>query len=172
MKFLILILKYKYANNQWIIQYFSSPDLQKIRCISISLKRWWKSRKYYSRTPFCWPFWCCCPAFPESNFYELLLFNVRKERFGQNKEVAPSPRDGRELRSCREKHATEADGNPLHLLRHSHGKRSSVSGQDRAKSAFGGCLTRKLEVTAELLWGELYSLHKKTYKKPGRKDRK
>ena len=47
----------------------------------------------------------------------------------------------------------KADRNPLHLLRHSYGKRGAVGGQDRAKSAFSGCLTRKLAVNAELLWG-------------------
>ena len=46
----------------------------------------------------------------------------------------------------------KADRNPLHLLRHSYGKRGAVGGQDRAKSAFSGCLTRKLAVNAELLW--------------------
>ena len=28
-----------------------------------------------------------------------------------------------------------------------------ADGQDRTKVAFGGCLTRKLAVNAELLWG-------------------
>ena len=48
---------------------------------------------------------------------------------------------------------SEGQGNPIHLLRHPHGKRGAVGGQDRAKSAFSGCLTRKLAVNAELLWG-------------------
>ena len=47
----------------------------------------------------------------------------------------------------------EADGNPVHLLRHPHGKRGAVGGQDRTKGAFGGCLTLKLAVNAELMWG-------------------
>ena len=47
-------------------------------------------------------------AFPEFNFYDLYHFNVRKERIGQNKEVVSSPRDGRELRSDKEKHEAEA----------------------------------------------------------------
>ena len=37
----------------------------------------------------------------------------------------------------------EADGNPVHLLRHSHGKRGAVDGQDRAKNTDGACLKRK-----------------------------
>ena len=31
----------------------------------------------------------------------------------------------------------EADGNPVHLLRHPHGKRGVAGGQDRAESAAG-----------------------------------
>ena len=38
----------------------------------------------------------------------------------------------------------EADGNPVHLLRHSHGKRDAAGGQDRAESIAGACLKRKL----------------------------
>ena len=37
----------------------------------------------------------------------------------------------------------EADGNPVHLLRHPHGKRGAAGGQDRAESTAGGCLKRK-----------------------------
>ena len=37
----------------------------------------------------------------------------------------------------------EVDGNPVHLIRHSHGKRSAVGGQDRAESTAGACLKRK-----------------------------
>ena len=37
----------------------------------------------------------------------------------------------------------EVDGNPVHLLRHSHGKRGAAGGQDRTKSTVGGCLKRK-----------------------------
>ena len=47
----------------------------------------------------------------------------------------------------------KADGNPVHLLRHPHGKRGSAGGQDRTKGAFGGCLTLRLAVNAVLLWG-------------------
>ena len=47
----------------------------------------------------------------------------------------------------------KANGNPLHLLRHPHGKRGSVGGQDGTKGAFGGCLTLKLAVNAVLLQG-------------------
>ena len=46
----------------------------------------------------------------------------------------------------------ESDGNPVHLLRHPHGKRGAAGGQDRTKGASGGCLTLKLAVNAELLW--------------------
>lgn len=37
----------------------------------------------------------------------------------------------------------EADGNPVHLLRHPHGKRGAAGRQDRAESTAGGCLKRK-----------------------------
>ena len=37
----------------------------------------------------------------------------------------------------------EADGNPVHLLRHPHGKRGAVERQNRAESTSGGCLKRK-----------------------------
>lgn len=37
----------------------------------------------------------------------------------------------------------EADGNPVHLLRHPHGKRSAAGGQDRSESTAGGLLKRK-----------------------------
>ena len=47
----------------------------------------------------------------------------------------------------------KANGNPVHLLRHPHGKRGSAGGQDRTKGAFGGRLTLRLAVGAVLLWG-------------------
>ena len=59
----------------------------------------------------------------------------------------------RALRSPKGQHQDEADGNPVHLLRHPHGKRGAVGGQDRTKGVFGGCLTLKLAVNAELMWG-------------------
>ena len=37
----------------------------------------------------------------------------------------------------------ETDGNPVHLLRHSHGKRGAAGGQDRTESTAGGLLKRK-----------------------------
>ena len=37
----------------------------------------------------------------------------------------------------------EADGNPVHLLRHTHGERGTAVGQDRAESTAGGLLKRK-----------------------------
>ena len=37
----------------------------------------------------------------------------------------------------------EVDGNPVHLLRHPHGKRSAAGGQDRTESTAGGLLKRK-----------------------------
>ena len=74
--------------------------------------------------------------------------------FGTQKETLRSPEDQGQ------------DGNPLHLLRHPHGKRSAVGGQDRIKGAFGGCLTLKLAVNAELLWGKLYPRHEKRTKNP------
>ena len=59
----------------------------------------------------------------------------------------------RALRSPEGQGQDEADGNPLHLLRHPHGKRGATGGQDRTKGAFGGCLTLKLAVNAVLLPG-------------------
>lgn len=49
-------------------------------------------------------------AFPEFNFYELYYSTFEKSELGigQNKEAAPSPRDGRGLRSGKEKHEAEA----------------------------------------------------------------
>ena len=57
------------------------------------------------------------------------------------------------LRSPEGQGHDEADGNPLHLLRHPHGKCGPVGGQDRTKGTFGGCLTLKLAINAELLCG-------------------
>lgn len=37
----------------------------------------------------------------------------------------------------------EVDGNPVHLLRHPHGKRGADGGQERAESTAGGCMKRK-----------------------------
>ena len=37
----------------------------------------------------------------------------------------------------------EADGNPVHLLLHPHGKRGAAGGQDRAESTACGLLKRK-----------------------------
>ena len=59
----------------------------------------------------------------------------------------------RALQSPKGQGQDEANGNPLHLLRHSHGKRGPAGGQDRTKGSFGGCLTLKLAVNAELMWG-------------------
>ena len=57
------------------------------------------------------------------------------------------------LRSPKGQGQDEAGGNPLHFLRHPYGKCVAAGGQDRTKGAFGGCLTLKLAVNAELLWG-------------------
>ena len=37
----------------------------------------------------------------------------------------------------------EVDGNPVHLLRHPHGKRGAAGRQDRTESTAGACLKRK-----------------------------
>ena len=58
------------------------------------------------------------------------------------------------------------DGKPLHLLRHPHGKRGAVGGQDSTEVEFGGCLTRMLAVKAELLWGNCILVMKKQTKNP------
>ena len=60
----------------------------------------------------------------------------------------------------------KADGNPVYLLRHPHGKRGATGGQDRTKGAFGGCLTLKLAVNAGVHEGELYPRHEKRTKNP------
>ena len=72
------------------------------------------------------------------------MSNTMKGPFGTLKEYCISDEA---------KHQAATDGNPLHLLRHPHGKCGPAGGQDRTKGAFGGCLTRKLAVNAELLWG-------------------
>ena len=46
-------------------------------------------------------------AFPEFNFYELYYSTFEKSELG-GYEIATSPRDGRELRSGKEKHEAEA----------------------------------------------------------------
>ena len=56
-----------------------------------------------------------------------------------------------EIRSSYRKHLRaitpqgmdEADGDPVHLLRHPHGKRGAADGRDRAESTAGGILKRK-----------------------------
>ena len=58
----------------------------------------------------------------------------------------------RALRSPEGQGQDEADGNPVYLLRHPHGKRGAVGGRDRTEVEFGDCLTLKLAVNAELLW--------------------
>ena len=37
----------------------------------------------------------------------------------------------------------EVNGNPVHLLRHTHGKRGAAGGQDRTERTAGGLLKRK-----------------------------
>ena len=46
------------------------------------------------------------------------------------------------------------------------GKRGAVGGQDRTNGAFGGCLTLKLAVNAELLWGNCILAMKNGQKNP------
>ena len=46
-------------------------------------------------------------AFPEFNFYELTIQLSRRANWA-GYEIAPSPLDGRELRSGKEKHEAEA----------------------------------------------------------------
>ena len=40
----------------------------------------------------------------------------------------------------------EVDGNPVHLLRHPHGKRGATGGQDRTESTAGGLLKRNMHI--------------------------
>ena len=72
----------------------------------------------------------------------------------------------RALRSPKGQHQDEADGNPVHLLRHPQGKRGAAGGQDRTEVEFGGCLTLKLAVNAELLWGNCIPAMKNGQKNP------
>ena len=51
--------------------------------------------------------------------------------------------DGRELRTEASQDPDEADGNPVHLLRHPHGKRGAAGGQNRTESTPGGLPKRK-----------------------------
>lgn len=53
-----------------------------------------------------------------------LLFNVREERIWRDKEVASSPRDGRELRFGKEKHEAEAGTQVILLLYPRHEKQT------------------------------------------------
>ena len=57
------------------------------------------------------------------------------------------------LRSPEGQGQDEAYGNPVHLLRHPHGKSGAVGGQDRTKGVFDDGLTRKHAVKVEFLRG-------------------
>ena len=46
----------------------------------------------------------------------------------------------------------EADGNPVHLLRHPHGERGAVGEKDRATGFVGSCLGRKHVNEVVLIW--------------------
>ncbi len=46
------------------------------------------------------------------------------------------------MRSMRVQGPDEADGNSVHLLRHTHGKRGAAGGQDRTESTTGVSYTR------------------------------
>lgn len=76
----------------------------------------------------------------------------------------------RALRSPKSQGQDKADGNPVHLLRHPHGKCSAVGGQNRTKTPVDGRLTRKHVVNVEFLRGN-YTLAVKNRQKPGRNDR-
>ena len=49
----------------------------------------------------------------------------------------------RALRPMASQDPDEVDGNPVHFLRHTHGKRGAAGGQNRAESIAGGLLKRK-----------------------------
>ena len=81
-----------------------------------------------------------------------------KQRKWEETPVMPGPttettarRMGYRPRSAHRKSTTtkasqgpdEADGNPVHLLRHPHSKRGAAGRQDRAESTSGGLLKRK-----------------------------
>ncbi len=64
----------------------------------------------------------------------------------------------RSLRPKEGQGSDEADGNPVHLLRHSHGKRGAAGGQDRTESTAGGCLKRKFAHRKVLSMGNYASV--------------
>ena len=49
----------------------------------------------------------------------------------------------RALRPKADQSPDEADGSPVHLLRHPHGKCGAAGGQNRAENTAGACLKRK-----------------------------
>ena len=61
----------------------------------------------------------------------------------------------RALRSPEGQGQDEADGNPLHLLRHPHDKRGPAGGQDRTKGSFGGCLAQIENIKRQSLHSSL-----------------
>ena len=77
----------------------------------------------------------------------------------------------RALRSPKGQGKDEADGNPVHLLRHPHGKRGAVGGQDRTKGVFDDGFTRKHAINVEFLRGNCI-LAMKNRQKIRRNDRK
>ena len=64
----------------------------------------------------------------------------------------------------------EDDGNPVHLLRHSHSKRGAAGRQDRAESTAGGLLKRKY-THRKCFQGGTAPLSLRMDKKSGRNDR-
>ena len=88
-------------------------------------------------------------GFLEFDFYALyrsLTLHAMAENFGIVK-IALRPEVSQD--------PDEADGNPVHLLRHTHGKRGTVGGQDRAESTVGACLMRKYAYRKVLSWGTM-----------------
>ena len=90
-------------------------------------------------------------GFSEFDFYDLYRSTFEKSELGRMKKLLPlhamAENFGLVSKSLRPKLGRRsyftADGNPVHLLRHPHGKRGAAVGQDRAESTSGACLKRK-----------------------------
>ena len=66
------------------------------------------------------------------------------------------------MRSMRVQGPDEADGNPVHLLRHTHGKCSTACGQDKTESTAGDLVYQKWDRDCEIIPPFGYSGNKKT----------
>ena len=112
----------------------------------------WRNRKinlHVKGTKFCWnsaKYWILrVRLFMTSVGQRLKRVNWAGwgSRFRSMRWQSPSNLSERALQPKAAQGPDEADGNPVHLLRHPHGKRGAAGGQDRAESTTGGCLKQK-----------------------------